>query len=191
MRELSILIFVTADGVMQAPGQVDEDPTGGFRGGWATGCWDEVMAQVGQHAMAEPFDLLLGRSTYDLFKGGHVAEGGDDTPMNRATKYVVTSRSEGLDWPSTVALDPDVATSVAALKAGEGPLLQVHGSWQLVQALLENDLVDLFRIWTFPVFVGAGKRLFVDGAVPCDLELLKSEPTPGGAVMTLYRKRRA
>ena len=190
MRKLAILTFVTADGVMQAPRLADEDPSGGFAGGWAVPCWDDVMAQVGQHAMAEPYDLLLGRNTYDMF-AAHNAADGDENPMNRSTKYVVTSRREGLDWQNTVALEGDVAESVRSLKAGEGPLLQVHGSWQLIQALLAHDLVDFFRIWSFPVFVGAGKRLFSEGAPRTPLELTASETTAGGAVMTLYRKRSA
>ncbi len=190
MRELAILTFLTADGVMQAPRLPDEDLSGGFEhGGWAVECWDEVMEQVGREAMAAPFDLLLGRRTYELFAGSHASEGGDENPMNRATKYVVTSSTTELGWESSEAIRGDVAAEISRLKKDDGPLLQVHGSWQLIQTLLSHGLVDLFRLWTFPVIVGSGKRLFTSESVPTGLTLLKSEPTPSGAVMSIYRRR--
>lgn len=186
-RDLAILTFQTLDGVMQAPKLPDEDTSGGFsRGGWADPHWDPVMAQVERVAMAQPYDLLLGRKTYQLF-APHFSAAGAAHPLNRARKYVATSSLERLDWHNSVALSGDVAQAVRELKAQDGPLLQVHGSWQLIQTLLAENLIDEFRIWSFPVLVGAGKRLFGEGTIPCTLKLVKSDTTSSGAVMSIYR----
>ncbi len=187
-RELAILTFQTLDGVMQSPKLPDEDLSGGFRqGGWADPHWDGVMAQVEKKAMAVPYDLLLGRKTYESF-APYFSPAGDDNPMNRARKYVATSTLTELDWNNSVALAGEAAEEVSRLKNRDGPLLQVHGSWQLIQTLLANDLIDEFRIWTFPVVVGAGKRLFGEGALPKNLMLLKAGTTPTGATMGIYRR---
>ncbi len=186
-RELAILTFQTLDGVMQSPKLPQEDPSGGFRhGGWADPHWDGVMEQVGKEAMAVPYDLLLGRKTYEVF-APHFSPSGNKNPMNSATKYVVTSTLTKVDWNNSVILAGDVAEEVSRLKNQNGPLLQVHGSWQLIQTLLSNDLIDEFRIWTFPVVVGAGKRLFGGGAIPKNLTLLKADTTSTGATMSIYR----
>jgi dihydrofolate reductase len=192
MRDLAVLTFVTLDGVMQAPVQPQEDPSGGFaHGGWAAPYFDAVMPQVNAEAMAAPCDLLFGRKTYDLF-AAHWPSVGDDNPharfLNAARKYVATSQPQGLGWHNSVAITDDVVAEVAKLKAQDGPLLQVHGSWQLVQTLLANELVDEIRLWTFPVVVGPGKRLFDAGAVPEGLTLVKSAPTGNGVVMGVYRR---
>ena len=188
MRELALLTFQTLDGVMQAPSQPEEDPSGGFQhGGWARLWWDEVMEQVGRFAMAEPYDVLLGRRTYDLF-AANFPSAGDDHPLNRATKYVVTSSEAGLSWGPAVRIDGDVELAIRALKREDGSLLQVHGSWQLVQTLLAHELIDEYRLWTFPVVLGTGRRLFAEGAVPTSLRLVRTEPTSSGAVMSVYRR---
>jgi len=191
MRELKILIFQTLDGVMQAPGAPEEDYTGGFtQGGWANSCWTEVMEQVGREAMAEPYDLLLGRTTYEIFASSF-AKSGNDNPtaekLNNARKYVVTSSLKELQWQNSEIITGDIAEQISRLKQQEGPLLQVHGSWQLVQALLANELIDEYRLWTFPVVVGAGKRLFADGTIPANLKLVKFESCPSGAFMNFWR----
>ncbi|NIA71107.1 dihydrofolate reductase [Pelagibius litoralis] len=187
-RELAILTFQTLDGVMQSPKLPEEDPSGGFRhGGWADPHWDGVMEQVGKEAMAAPYDLLLGRKTYALF-APHFSAAGDENPMNSARKYVATSTLTRLDWNNSVALTGDIAKAVSGLKNQEGPLLQVHGSWQLIQTLLVHDLIDEFRLWTFPVIVGPGKRLFGEGAIPKNLTLLKADTTATGATMSIYRR---
>ena len=189
MRDLAILIFLTTDGVMQGPSSPNEDRSGGFeRGGWAAPFWDEVMEVVGREALSTPYDLLLGRKTYDLFAEHHPAEG-DASPLNRMTKVVVTSSPGNLPWGPARAITGDLPTEIAKLKSEEGPLLQVHGSWQLNQALLAHDLVDIFRLVTFPVCVGAGRRLFREGVAPATLELVKIETTPAGALYSEYRKR--
>jgi dihydrofolate reductase len=191
MRKLAILTFQTLDGVMQSPKSPEEDPSGGFtHGGWAVDCWDDVMKQVLQEAMSEPYDLLLGRKTYELF-APNWSKAPADNPvaikLNSATKYVVTSTLGTLEWANSIAITGDIATEVAHLKKQDGVLLQVHGSWQLIQTLLANDLIDEFRIWTFPVIIGSGKRLFEIGSVPKKLKLVKSDKCPTGATMNIYR----
>lgn len=192
MRELAILTFVTLDGVMQAPRMPDEDPSGGFEhGGWAADCWDDVMEQVRREAMATRYDFLFGRKTYDMF-AAHWPHVGDDDPearrMNSATKFVATSSPSDLGWTNTKPITGDIAAEVARLKQQDGPLLQVHGSWQLIQTLLAHGLVDEFRLWTFPVIVGSGKRLFGRGIEPTTLELEKTAGCSSGAVMNIYRR---
>ena len=192
MREVAILTFVTLDGVMQAPAEPEEDFSGDFKhGGWARPYWAEVMAQVGEEAMAEPYDLLLGRRTYEIF-APHFSEIGDGDAeaamMNNATKYVATNTLEKLTWKNAVRITGDVPAEVARLKEQDGPLLQVHGSWRLIQTLLDHDLVDEFRLWTFPVVLGAGKRLFQELGVRKTLVRIKSGTTPSGVVMGIYRR---
>ena len=191
MRKLAILTFQTLDGVMQAPKAPEEDFSGDFKlGGWANGCWDEVMEQVGRTAMADPYDLLLGRKTYDLFAAHHSDAKNSDPGaafLTKAKKYVVTSRQEPLEWYNTEKITGDVAAEISKLKDQDGPLLQVHGSWQLIQLLLEHELIDEFRLWTFPVVAGSGKRLFAGGAVPTGLKLTSFEACPSGAFMSFYQ----
>ena len=187
-RELAVLTFQTLDGVMQSPKMPDEDRSGGFsRGGWADPHWDDVMAQVEKEAMAVPYDLLLGRKTYELF-APHFSGAGDQNQMNNATKYVATNTLTEVTWKNSVIIRGDVAKEISGLKNQNGPLLQVHGSWQLIQTLLAHDLIDEFRIWTFPVIVGPGKRLFDNGALPQNLKLLKADTTPTGVTMGFYRR---
>ncbi len=192
MRELAILTFLTLDGVMQAPRLPEEDPSSGFKhGGWAVNCWDEVMEQVRREAMAAPYDMLLGRKTYELF-AAHQPPVSDDNPdakrMHNATKFVATSTLSTLEWNNATPISGDIAAEVARLKDQDGPLLQIHGSWQLIQTLLAHGLVDEFRLWTFPVVVGSGKRLFGQDTAPTGVTLIKTEPCPSGAVMNIYRR---
>lgn len=194
MRDVAILTFMTLDGVMQGPSSPDEDPSEGFtQGGWAAPFWNEVMQQVEVEAMSVPYDLLLGRKTYDLFASSFQnADEGDNTAthrLNSAHKFVVTtSATRPLEWQSTTRITGDVATEVARLKSQDGPLLQVHGSWQLIQTLLEHDLIDELRLWTFPVVLGSGKRLFAQGSTPADFKLVKADRTPNGVTMGIYRR---
>lgn len=191
MRELAILTFVTLDGVMQAPKLPDEDASGEFtQGGWATPHWDAVMEQVRREAMAVPYDLLLGRKTYELF-AANAAKLGDDHPMNNATKYVATTTTTPLAWKNSQRIGGDIAHEVSRLKNGDGPLLQVHGSATLIQTLLAHDLIDEFRLWTFPVVVGGGKRLFGPETRPIRLDLKKSATGPTGVTMGIYRRAKA
>lgn len=190
MRDLAVLTFLTVDGVMQAPGQPEEDTSGGFtHGGWAVEYWGDVMAQVDKEAMAAPFDLLFGRKTYESFASywPNVSDNPHADKLNNATKYVATSTLGNLEWKNSTAITGDIAAEVSRLKAQAGPLLQVHGSWKLIQTLLSHDLIDEFRLWTFPLVVSSGKRLFGQGTVPTDLTLVKTKSTSNGVLMGIYR----
>ena len=191
MRNLAILTFLTLDGVMQAPGSPEEDPSGGFmHGGWAVNYWDEVMSQVMEEAMAAPYDLLLGRKTYESF-AAYWPNAGDNPvadKLNNATKYVATSTLRKLEWKNSMRIAGDIATEVSRLKYQDGPLLQVHGSCQLIQTLLAHELIDEFRLWIFPIVVGPGKRLFGQDTVVTDLRLVRTRTTSNGVVMGIYRR---
>jgi dihydrofolate reductase len=189
MRKLVVSTFLTLDGVMQAPGGPGEDDDGGFaHGGWSVSYWDEQMGEVMGAAMSTPFDLLLGRRTYDIFAAywPHAPEEAGGKPLNDATKYVASRGRPTLEWSRSVLIEGDAAEGVAALKQEEGPELQVHGSGNLVQTLLHHQLVDEFRLWVFPVVLGAGKRLFADGTVPAGLRLVASTVSSTGVVIGTY-----
>jgi len=176
MRKLAILTFVTLDGVMEF-------------GGWEDKYWNEVMEQVKKEAMAKPYDLLLGRKTYKSFASAFKSnKESDESPMDKATKYVVTNSKYKLEWQNSIPITGDIVKEIIKLKSQDGLLLQVHGSWELIQTLLLNDLVDEFRIWTFPVIIGKGKSLFTKDYVLKNLTLIKSEPTSNGVVMSIYKR---
>lgn len=186
MRKLAILTFQSLDGVMQAPSDPNEDTSRGFtKGGWAKRYWEEVMEQVGREAMLEPYDLLLGRKTYELFS---VHNSELDSPLNDMTKYVITNTLSELNWQNSIPVSGDVAKEVAKLKEQNGLLLQVHGSWELIQLLMRHNLVDEFRLWTFPVIVGSGKKTFSEEYPTENLSLTKSEISTNGVSMTFYQK---
>lgn len=190
MRKLIANTFLTLDGVMQAPGGPDEDVDGGFGlGGWSVNFWDDHMGQTMGETMGVPFDLVLGRRTYDIFAAHwpRATEEDGAKPLNEATKYVASRRRPALEWQNSVLLDDDVPAAIAALKDSEGPELQVHGSADLLQTLMRHDLVDEYRLWIFPVLVGTGKRLFADGVVPASLELVTSSVSSTGVVIGTYR----
>jgi dihydrofolate reductase len=189
MRELIVTTFLTLDGVMQAPGGPGEDDEGGFaHGGWSVNYWDERMGQVAAEVMRPPFDLVLGRKTYDIF-AAHWPHATDDPgakPLNDATKYVVSRSRPTLEWSNSVLIEGDAAEGVAALKNEDGPELQVHGSGNLIQTLMRHNLVDRYRLWTFPLVIGSGKRLFSDGTIPLGLKLVDSAVSTTGVVMGTY-----
>lgn len=178
---------------MQGPSMPEEDPSNNFtQGGWAVPCWEDVMQQVMQEAMAEPYDLLLGRNTYDSF-AGHFSQAGADNPvankLNQAIKYVVSESLSELRWQNSRLIKGELGSEISKLKSMEGPLLQIHGSWRLVQSLLAFGLIDEFRIWTFPIVIGRGKRLFEADTPQLNLSLLKTQPGPSGAIMQIYSVR--
>jgi dihydrofolate reductase len=190
MRKLIVLTFVTLDGVMQAPGGPEEDRSGGFKyGGWSMPYFDDVVGQAIGEQMGHPFDLLLGRKTYDIF-AGFWPKATDPTgdAINRATKYVVTHRPVNTDWKKTVPIEGDVVSKIKKLKEEEGPELQVHGSSNLIQTLLKNDLVDELWLKIFPVTLGTGKRLFDEGTSPAEFSVVKSEISHGGVIVASYRR---
>jgi dihydrofolate reductase len=190
MRKLTVNTFLTLDGVMQAPGGPEEDTSGGFtHGGWSVKYWDERMGEVMGAAMGKPFDLLLGRRTYEIF-AAHWPRAGDEpgaAPLNNATKYVASRTLKTVEWQNSQLLGPDVPKAVAELKRGEGSEIQVHGSSNLIQTLLKHGLIDEFRIWTFPLVLGTGKRLFDGGTIPAGLELVESTVSTTGVVIATYR----
>jgi dihydrofolate reductase len=189
MRTLAVHTFLTLDGVMQAPGAPREDDSGGFAyGGWSVNYWDDTMSRFMAESLGRPFDLLLGRRTYDIF-AAHWPRDVDNPaakPLNSATKYVASRGRPDLAWSNSVLIDGDVAEGVAALKRGDGPELQVHGSGNLVQTLLRHNLIDRYQLWVFPLALGSGKRLFADGTVPAGLKLVHSTVSSTGVVIGTY-----
>jgi dihydrofolate reductase len=189
MRKLIVSTFLTLDGVMQAPGGPEEDTDGNFAlGGWSVNYWDDEMGEVMDAAMSQPFDLLLGRKTYEIFAAywPHATEDQGAKPLNDATKFVASRTLRSLDWSKSVLIEGEVAESVAALKREEGPELQVHGSGNLIQTLLRHELIDGFRLWTFPLVVGRGKRLFSDDTIPAGLKLIDSTVSSTGVMIGTY-----
>ena len=188
MRKLVVNTFVTLDGVMQAPGGPEEDSSGGFtHGGWSVNYSDDLMMQTMGEAMAEPFDLLLGRKTYEIF-AAHWPYVDDPAaePLNTATKYVASRTLGKVEWGNSILIEGDVAEEVARLKSESGPEIQVHGSSNLIQTLLEHDLVDEYRLWIFPLVLGAGKRLFADGTAARGLKLADTKTSTTGVVIATY-----
>ena len=178
MRDIVVSTFVTLDGVMQAPGGPEEDQSGRFtHGGWSGGYWDDVIGQAMGASLDKPFDLLLGRKTYEIFAAywpHATGEEGADA-LNRATKDVVSTTLDKAEWQPSVLIRPgerDVPEQLRRLKEQDGPELQVHGSSQLIQTLIAHDLVDRYFLKIFRVLLGTGKRLFDAGTVPAGLRLV-------------------
>jgi dihydrofolate reductase len=189
MRKLIVSTFLSLDGVMQAPGGPGEDDSDGFtHGGWSVNYWDDRMGEVMGAAMSVPFDLVLGRKTYDIFAAHwpHASEEDGAKPLNDATKYVASRSRPTLEWSNSVLIEGDVAEGIAALKQQDGPELQVHGSANLVQTLLRHNLVDEYRLWVFPLVLGSGKRLFSEGTIPAGLKLVDSTVSTTGVVIGTY-----
>ncbi len=189
MRKIIISTFVTIDGIMQAPGGPEEDPTGNFKfGGWSFNYWDELMGQVMSESMEKPFDLLLGRKTYEIFaahwpfmKNDPVAE-----KFNNIKKYVVSKTLVKVEWENSYLLKNNVVKEIEKLKAENGPELQVHGSSNLLQTLIKHNLIDEYRLWIFPVTLGNGKRLFGDGTIPSGFKLIDNKASSTGVIISTY-----
>ncbi|HEX3429704.1 MAG TPA: dihydrofolate reductase family protein [Rhizomicrobium sp.] len=192
MRRIVATTFVSLDGVMQAPGGPEEDPAGGFSyGGWTFPHFDQAGGAFMSEVFSGPFDLLLGRKTYDIFASywpqitdpNHpIAE-----PFNRVTKYVASRANPKLAWQNSRWLGTDTVGSLKTLKNEEGPDLIVQGSSDFLQTLWTNRLVDDFTVLIFPVVLGHGKRLFEDGTTPSGLKLLRSQSFPAGVIAATYR----
>ena len=190
MRELLVTTFLTLDGVMQAPGGPGEDDSGGFaQGGWSVNYWDDLMGGVMDEATSKPFAMVLGRRTFDImaaFWPTAPEEAGART-FNEAPKYVASRGHPTLEeWSNSIRIEGDAADGIAKLKREDGPELQVHGSANLIQTLIRNNLVDRYRLWVFPVLVGSGKRLFADGTVPSGLKLVDNKVSTTGVVIGTY-----
>ncbi|UNK39100.1 dihydrofolate reductase family protein [Shinella sp. H4-D48] len=191
MRKLIVSAFTSLDGVMQAPGGPQEDPIGGFRfGGWVAPYFDETAGAVIGELFARPFDLLLGRKTYDIF-AAHWPYADANDPIgplfDRVTKYVAT-RNPGFrtTWQHSQTLGSDAIAAVKALKSGDGPDLLTQGSSDFLKTLFENDLVDEINVFVFPVILGKGKRLFGDASFPRALTLESSRTSQNGIVISRY-----
>ena len=189
MRRVVCAAFVSLDGVMQAPGGPEEDPTASFdHGGWVFPYWDEIVDAAMGESFGRPFDLLLGRKTWEIFAAHWPYT--DEPPadlFNGVTKYVATSSPEPLAWANSVRLEGDVPAAVARLKQGDGPDLLTQGSSVLVQSLLAAGLVDELNLLVFPVLLGRGKKLFGDAAKPGELTLVSSQTSTTGVIIARYR----
>ncbi len=189
MRKIIVLSFISLDGVMQAPGGPEEDPSGGFKyGGWTVPYFDEFAGQVMTEQMSQPFELLLGRKTFDIFAGYRPVHESDWPGVNDVTKYVVSDTLTNPSWVNSVVLSGDVAEKIKELKAQDGPDIQVHGSGNLIQTLLKYDLVDELWLKIFPVILGPGKRLFAEGAMPAAFKLKESKTSPKGVIIASYER---
>ncbi|UPA23512.1 dihydrofolate reductase family protein [Shinella oryzae] len=191
MRKLIVSAFISLDGVMQAPGGPQEDPIGGFRfGGWVAPYFDETAGSVIDELFARPFDLLLGRKTYDIF-AAHWPYADANDPIgplfDRVTKYVATRNPAfRTAWQNCQTLGADAVAAVKALKGGDGPDLLTQGSPDFLRTLFENDLVDEINVFVFPVILGKGKRLFGDASFPRALTLESSRTSQNGIVISRY-----
>jgi dihydrofolate reductase len=192
MRKLIVSTFLSLDGVMQAPGGPGEDPSGDFdQEGWSVNYWDERMGQIMIEFMGgAPFDLLLGRKTYEIFAAHwpRASEEEGSGPLNRATKYVVSTTLASAGWPPSVLIKEDVVEQIARLKQGDGPELQVQGSSRLIQTLIAHDLIDEYRLMVFPLLLGKGKRLFGDGVIPAGLRLVDTKTSTTGVIIATYER---
>jgi dihydrofolate reductase len=188
MRRLAINTFMSLDGVMQSPGGPDEDPTGGFTlGGWGANYFDDEM--MGLVSEAGPYELLLGRGTYEIFAAHWpYSEGPIADQLNGTRKHVASTTLQELEWNNSTLITGDVAEYVGALKRQDGPEIQVHGSPGLIQTLLEHDLIDEYRIWIFPLVIGTGKRCFGEGAIPVGLRLVDSKVSKTGVTINTYER---
>lgn len=192
MRQITAATFTSLDGIMQAPGGPEEDPTGGFAfGGWTAPYFDASLGASMGEIFGRPFDLLLGRKTYDIFAAHwpYVTDPNDPIAglFNHVTKYVASRSNPNLKWQNSRWLGEDTVASLKALKNEDGADLLVQGSSDLLQTLWKNGLVDAFRVLIFPVILGTGKRLFGDGAIPVGLKLVKSQAYPTGVIVANYQ----
>jgi dihydrofolate reductase len=191
MRKLIVLSFITLDGVMQAPGGPEEDPTGGFRhGGWVAGYFDDFLGKVMVKQISRTFDLLLGRKTYEIFAAHWPNVNTNEDPIaagsNNAKKYVASKTLTKLNWSNSELIKGDVGKEVKKLKDQDGPEIQVHGSGDLIQTLLKHELVDELWLKIFPITLGVGKRLFAEGTIPVGYKILESEISPNGVIAAMY-----
>lgn len=183
-------MMVTLDGVMQAPGGSKEDEAEGFKyGGWTEPYRDESFGPIFQKELGVPFDLLLGRKTYDIWiKYWPEQSGFIGDAFNKAKKYVVSDEPEGLSWKESILIDGDVVAKIKALKEEAGPVFHVWGSSVLIQTLLANDLIDELRLRIYPVTIGSGKRLFAEGTVPAAWKLMDSKALSSGIILANYKR---
>jgi dihydrofolate reductase len=189
MRKIAVLTFLTIDGVMQAPGGPTEDTSGGFEyGGWIAPYADEVLGRVMEEQMKEPFNLLPGRRTFEIFAAYWPEHASDWPGIDEAAKYVVSNTLTEHNWTNSIFIRGDVVGEIRKLKAQDGPDLQVYGSADLCQTLFRHDLVDELALKIFPITLGKGKRLFADGTLPAAFTLTDSVVSSAGVIIANYRR---
>ncbi len=189
MRKVIVISHISLDGVLQAMGGPDEDTSGGFAyGGWVAPYSDEVLGAVIRSEMNLPFDLLIGRKTFDIW-APYWPHHADIWPgVNAATKYVASNTITSHEWQPTVFLGGDIAEHITHIKQQPGPDLHVYGSGNLIQTLMKHDLVDAFWLKIYPLTLGRGKRLFVDGSIPAAFKVTYSEVSPKGVIIVNYER---
>jgi dihydrofolate reductase len=189
MRKVIVLEHISFDGVIQAPGGPDEDTSGGFAyGGWIAPYSDPILGTVLSRQMNLPFDLLLGRKTFDIWSS-YWPQHGDAWPgVNTATKYVASNTIASAEWQPSAFLNGDIAAKVAKIKQQPGPDLHVWGSGHLIQTLIKHDLVDAFWLMIYPITLGAGKRLFAGGTLPMAFKLTENIVTSNGVIVVNYER---
>jgi dihydrofolate reductase len=189
MRKLIVLEHISLDGVIQGPGGPGEDTSDGFTyGGWIAGYSDPVLDKVLGRQMNLPFDLLLGRKTFEIWTT-YWPQHGDDWPgVNKATKYVASNTMTSSDWQPSTFLNGNIAEKVEKIKQEPGPDLNTWGSSNLLQTLIRNDLVDAYFLMVYPVTLGLGKKLFTDGTIPAAFKVTDSNVTPSGVVVMFYER---
>ena len=189
MKKIIITTFVTLDGVMQAPGGPEEDTSGGFKhGGWTAPYFDQFSSNVMREQMSKPFDLLLGRITFDIFASYWPHHSAQWPGVNEAKKYVVSHEDRKLEWENSVLLKDDVVSKITQLKKQDGPDSYVYGSGNFVQTLLKHDLADELWLKIFPITLGSGKRLFAEGTTPAAFQIVASKLSPLGVIVANYRR---
>lgn len=189
MRKVIVLEHISLDGVIQAPGGPDEDTSGGFtHGGWVAPYSDEILGVALRKQMNIPFDLLLGRKTFDIWEPYWPQHADVWQGVNTATKYVASNTRTSSQWQPSVFLSGDVAEKVAKIKGQQGPDLHVWGSGNLLQTLIRQDLVDAFWLMIYPITLGTGKRLFADGTIPAAFKVTESTTTSKGVIIVNYER---
>ena len=189
MRKVVVLEHITLDGVIQAPGGPEEDTSGGFTyGGWVAPYADKVLGALLRRQMSLPFDLLIGRKTFDIWEP-YWPHHADAWPgVNAAIKYVASNTLTSSGWQPSVLLNGNIAEKVAKIKQQQGPDLHVWGSGNLIQTLIKYDLVDAFWLMIYPLTLGVGKRLFAEGTMPATFQVTESEVTPKGVIIVNYER---
>ncbi|MBM3261842.1 MAG: dihydrofolate reductase family protein [candidate division Zixibacteria bacterium] len=189
MRKIIVLEHISLDGVIQAPGGPDEDTSGGFAYvGWIAPYSDPILGTALRRQMNLPFDLLLGRKTFEIW-APYWPQHGDIWPgVNAATKYVVSNTLTSGAWQPSVFLNGDIAEKVTQIKQQKGPDLHVWGSGNLIQTLIRQDLVDTFWLMIYPITLGGGKRLFAEGTIPAAFKVTESTVTPSGVIVVRYER---
>lgn len=189
MRKVIVLEHMSLDGVIQSPGRPDEDTSGGFAyGGWIASYADEVLGTLLRRQMNLPFDLLLGRTTFEIWEQ-YWPQHADAWPgVNKATKYVASNTRASSSWQPSVFLSGDIAEKIASIKQQQGPDLHVWGSANLIQTLMQHDLIDTFWLMIFPVTLGGGKRLFAGGTIPAAFRVTESQVTTKGVIVVSYER---